>query len=98
MDDGCLGHALSAAWYAVSRNAPQLASRGVYKTDATLRQHVLAIADMTGLGVGGCGGQSHPLEIIQSTDAGVVFADAGIVRITPRRPHFAACQALYSPP
>jgi hypothetical protein len=47
--------------------------------DHAVRRHVIAVADIAGLGVRGRRGQAYLIKIAQPDDAGIILADTGIV-------------------
>ena len=58
---------------------PKRCGGAIDVADDAVREHMVAVADMAGLRIGGRSGQVDPVEKIQADNAGVVLADAGIV-------------------
>ena len=76
---GCRTHALGAAPDALARRAAERDGGAIDVADDAVREHMLAVADVACPRIRGRRGQVDLVEKIQSDNAGVILADAGIV-------------------
>ena len=76
---GCRAHALGAVPDALARRAAERGGGAIDVADDAVREHVVAVADVACPRIRGRRGQVDLVEKIQTDNAGVVLADAGIV-------------------
>jgi hypothetical protein len=79
-DDGRCPHVLRALPHRLAHRAAIALRALIDVTDDAAGEHVLAIADVTGVGVGGRARQADAIKVGKATNARAVPADAGIIQ------------------